>query len=216
MNRNVRVSEYYDLFDVKSSTAAVETKFTKLPDAIKPNNEYNTFRGFNNFPITDDSSSIQPYLNTNSQYVEITGKHKAPQATSSIIVVDNNDLPADILCYPPNISVPYWSKVIFRNFDYKINETDDTKARLIADTTNYDLDVNRTMYPWSASIKEYLPPKYDVIWSAADVSAHRTDPSGNEHVSGDVVSFPLWNVASTDVYKTGTPTADYPTNFPAV
>ena len=117
MTKSIRVNEYYSLFNVHSNMFDV----VNIPNGIMPSNEYNSFHGFNNFPTSDASSSIQPYNVNNSQYQEIVGKYKSPQANSPLFIVDNKDAPADILCYPPNVSVPYWTKIIFRNFDYTIN-----------------------------------------------------------------------------------------------
>lgn len=121
MSKTIRVNEYYDLFDVKdvfggSTTAAP----TNIPNNIKDSNEYNSFRGFSNWEdfiannLTLDT--LHPPNRIPVNIVEISGKYKSPQATSSIKVDENGD----IWCYPPNVSVPYWSRIIFRNFDYNI------------------------------------------------------------------------------------------------
>ena len=121
----VRISEYYDIFDVRTLKASPYTVNNitdkSLPNSIVPTQTTNPFSGFNNFPLTDPSSSIQVYQappNEPSQYRQITGQHKAPQAITNI----NIDEAGNILCYPPNISVPYWNKIIFRNYDYQITD----------------------------------------------------------------------------------------------
>lgn len=220
MTKTIRVNEYYDLFDVKTKRAngplepATEgsNTNTNIPNSIKPNNEYNAFRGFNNFPITDSSSSIQPYKdsnnNVNSQYVEIAGKYKSPQATSSIKVDDNGD----IWCYPPNVSVPYWSRIIFRNFDYKINETSSTKARLVPDKKSYYLNSISYVEPWAPSINEFIPRIVEVEITASDAARQWETPSGTKPSAGTVIECILWG-KNTSIYKTGTP-SNYPDNFP--
>lgn len=114
MTKSIRVNEYYDLFDVRDvSGGSVSEILANLPNNIKDSNEYNSFRGFSNWEdfIANNSTNGTP-----NNIIEISGKHKAPQATSSIKVDENGD----IWCYPPNVSVPYWSRIIFRNFDYNI------------------------------------------------------------------------------------------------
>ena len=218
MSKSIRVNEYYDLFDIKTEAGLSRVSTTNLPTTIKPNNEYNTFHGFNNFPITDDSSSIQPYNAANSQYVQIAGKDKSPQAASSIRIDKNGD----IWCYPPNVSVPYWSRIIFRNFDYNYNNNEEVELMLkqLANVTVVDkFDVNITKFPYSDLVNnnEFSPvPKGITIkWTADDVTNHRIDYHYAEHEEGDEVYFPLWNI-NTNIYKYDISLQDvgYPTNFP--
>ena len=157
-NNIIRVNEYYDLFDVKDVNGTITENLNELPNNIKPNNTYNTFRGFNNFPITDTSSSIQPYNANNSQYQEIAGQHKSPQANSSIRIEDNGD----IWCYPPNVSVPYWSRIIFRNFDYTIKPASSSYTNILAidypfnlDTDNFDFNINGSLADSDTSDNKY-------------------------------------------------------------
>ena len=208
MTKSIRVNEYYDLFDVKDIAGTIINTPTDLPKNIKPNNEYNAFRGFNNFPTSNPSSSIQPYNAANSQYVEITGKYKSPQATSSI-KVDNN---GDIWCYPPNVSVPYWSRIVFRNFDYKINETTQTKNRLVPDKKNYYLTSISYVEPWAPSINEFIPRFVEVEITDNDADNEWETPAGTKPASGDIVECILWG-KNTSIYKTGL-IAAYPENFP--
>lgn len=114
----VRISEYYDIFDVRqaigndgkpaSQTTVKESKAGDLPNNIKDTEQTNPFRGFwndNNFAAGNPNNTTT-----------ITGKHKAPQGITNIDILENGD----IMCYPPNVSVPYWDKIIFRNYDYLV------------------------------------------------------------------------------------------------
>lgn len=220
MTRTIRVNEYYDLFDIKTkrgngpleplSTGSLSN--TNIPDKIRPNNEYNSFRGFSNWKnfkannMTTDTSNPPNLIATD--IVEITGKHKSPQATSSIHVDDNGD----IWCYPPNVSVPYWSRIIFRNFDYKINETSSTKAILVPDKKSYDLNSVSYVEPWAPSINEFIPRTIEVEITENDANNQWETPSGTKPAEGDIVQLILWG-KNTAIYKTGT-VAAYPENFP--
>ena len=111
----VRISEYYDIYDVRidnQNTTLNRTTDRNLPNDIRITYETNPFRGFSNW---DDFAAANPNNN-----VVIEGKHKAPQGVTNIQIDDNGD----IWCFPPNVSVPYWNRIIFRNFDYnyKCNE----------------------------------------------------------------------------------------------
>lgn len=115
MRQVIKVNEYYDLFDIKTilTTTTSEPKtgilenLTNVPTAIKDTHQYNPFRGFWN--NNEYNTQQKAYDNT-----PITGKIKSPQAANSLRIDDNGD----IWCYPPNVSVPYWSRIIFRNYDY--------------------------------------------------------------------------------------------------
>ena len=107
MRQTIRVNEYYDLFDIKTIAGITTEAMTNIPTTIKNTNKTNPFRGFWNFP---DYNTAQKPLDL----IQVTGQQKSSQANSSIRIDENGD----IWCYPPNVSVPYWSKIIFRNFDY--------------------------------------------------------------------------------------------------
>lgn len=173
MTKSIRVNEYYDLFDVKTISSTTSGALTNLPTNIIPNNEYNSFRGFNNFSTSDASSSIQPYNANNSQYQEIAGKHKSPQATSSIRIDENGD----IWCYPPNVSVPYWSRIIFRNFDYNIKS---------------DIDTNNKYYTLLSSIASNTIFKYEYPMIDCDTGSTLVDtaPLPFEYWGKDLTSDP--------------------------
>lgn len=220
MTKSIRVNEYYDLFDVKTKRAdgplepATEgsNTNTNIPNSIKPSNEYNSFRGFSNWEnfrannLTLDTSNPPNLIPVN--IVEITGKHKSPQATSSIKVDENGD----IWCYPPNVSVPYWSRIIFRNFDYKINESSSTKARLVPDKKSYYLNSISYVEPWAPSINEFIPRIIEVEITDNDAANEWETPSGSKPSAGTVIECILWG-KDTSIYKTGTIPA-YPENFP--
>ena len=143
----IRITEYYDCFDVKTSDAGVisSVQNTALPDSIVSNNNTNAFNGFNNFAqdakynignsgfatntlssVDNIGSNYNAAANTGaSDLIVVAGKHKAPQAINSIDIDDNGN----ILCYPPNVSVPYWSRVVFKHFDYEINPSDSYNGR---------------------------------------------------------------------------------------
>lgn len=134
MSRTIRVNEYYDLFDVKKISGTVSNALTNIEDDIRPTNEYNVFSGFSNwenFYENNRTLITPPATYEANNIIEIVGKHKAPQAINAINIVDNLNGPADIYCYPPNVSVPYWNKIIFRNFDYNINPSNGTYAPYI-------------------------------------------------------------------------------------
>lgn len=127
----VRVSEYYDVFDVKKLIANPYTVTTitdrQLPTGITDTNNTNTFNGFSNWSNFSSQSTkpndysgaqtqgtANPANNIQASSVAITGQSKAPQVIANIRIDENGD----IWCYPPNVSVPHWTKVIFRNYDY--------------------------------------------------------------------------------------------------
>lgn len=131
MQSTIRVTEFYDVIDVKntytnatlSSLSTTEiplhTTVVEANKKVVPPSITNTFSGFNNFPIANADSSIQNpnALTPQSQYTAITGQVKAPQAQSNISISEDGA----ITCYPPNVSVPYWNRIIFRTFDYEYN-----------------------------------------------------------------------------------------------
>ena len=120
----VRVNEYYDLFDVKKISNTVSTALTNITDNIENTNTTNPFSGFSNWSDFNDNNktlTTPPATYTPNNQISIVGKHKAPQAINPVHIEDNGD----IWCYPPNVSVPYWNKIIFRNFDYNISVAGD-------------------------------------------------------------------------------------------
>lgn len=108
MKSNVHIVEFYDLFNVsnKSGGRGIE----QVPDNIEDTNRTNTFRGFWN---SDDYNTVQKPIDL----IQIAGQHKSPQETNTLTLNENGD----ILCFPPNVSVPYWNKIIFKNYDYSLS-----------------------------------------------------------------------------------------------
>ena len=140
----VRINEYYDLFDIHieqnpnydpTADPPTEPEYLvsldhtdDLPDDIRSTNQTNPFSGVSNWgqynPQLISTFSTFDSANPNNNVV-ITGKHKAPQAINQLTVDENGD----IWCFPPgNASVPYWNKIIFRNFDYMFNPLNLTKT----------------------------------------------------------------------------------------
>lgn len=117
MRQTIRVNEYYDLFDIKTITTTTAAEpvagtldaLTNVPATIRDTQRTNPFRGFWN----NDQYDTQQKAYDNAP---ITGQIKSPQAQNSLRIDTNGD----IWCYPPNVSVPYWSRIIFRNYDYSI------------------------------------------------------------------------------------------------
>ena len=121
MSRTIRVNEYYDLFDVKKISGTISSDVTNIEDNIENHNTYNEFRGFSNwenFYENNKTLTTPPSTYTANNIIEITGKYKAPQAINTLSI---DETTGDIWCYPPNVSVPYWDRIIFRNFDYSVN-----------------------------------------------------------------------------------------------
>lgn len=122
------ISEYYDLFEINKIAAnntqqninsynlydGVNAPNTHTNAEIIPTNQTNPFIGFwndNNFNAGNPNNNVV-----------VAGKSFSPQAYNNVYVEDDGT----INCFPPNVSVPYWTKIIFRNFDYNINPASDS------------------------------------------------------------------------------------------
>lgn len=176
----VKITEFYDIFDVKIDTSAnpkLSTGMNLLPSTIKGplDPSGNPFSGFNNFPLTDPSSSIQAYNPNASQHQIITGKHKANQAISAIHIESTGD----IYCYPPNVSVPYWDKIIFRTYEYSFNDnaniTTNGIAKALYDTysdkfTNLEVPSIEVTLSSSDKVLQPIPSEYVGKNNSADPS----------------------------------------------
>lgn len=139
MTRSVHVNEYYDLFDVKVVEEEDEEEEVKdvvssdidiVPNDIKDTQMTNPFRGFSNW------SNFK--ANNPNNVSVIKDQVKAPHANNSIHVDQNGD----IWCYPPNVSVPYWTRIIFRNFDYTIKPANTPYTNLLSTKSAFKLDTN--------------------------------------------------------------------------
>ena len=117
MRQTIRVNEYYDLFDIKTLNSVTSQATTNVPSVIPNTEQTNPFRGFWN--DTNYNTAQKPL-----DLITVIDKYKSPQATNSLTIDDKGN----IYCYPPNVSVPYWSKIIFRNYDYTINPNTDTSV----------------------------------------------------------------------------------------
>lgn len=218
MSKSIRVNEYYDLFDVAKPVGenptsylySAATAYTK----IKPNNEYNKFEGFSNWPDFVDNNKTKANGSNDrvlTNTVEIQGKSKSAHAANTLSIDENGD----IWCYPPNVSVPYWSRIIFRNFDYKIQENINALNALVPDTTTYNLNNSVVNLPWSTAINDYLPQYVDVTITETDVSNYWVTPDNETPPAGTIYRFTLWDT-NTSIYKAAESghTAVYPTLFP--
>lgn len=122
MRQTIRVNEYYDLFDIKTVDGTTSSALTNVPATIKDTQMTNPFRGFSNW---DNFNSANP--NNTSP---ITGQIKSAQAQNSLYV----DTDGNIWCYPPNVSVPYWTRIVFRNYDYNFSSSPIGKYATFVDT----------------------------------------------------------------------------------
>ena len=112
-----RVNEYYDLFDVLNATPAQQ--FTgNTGNDIAYSFDTNPFLGFSNGPLTQSTTQVGI-------------KHFAAGAKENIRVDPNGD----IWCFPPDVHVSYWSRVIFRNFDYTVQPAVDSAYKDILGNT---------------------------------------------------------------------------------
>lgn len=175
MRQTIRVNEYYDLFDVKKVTTQQEghepvteykEELTNVPATIKDTQQTNPFRGFwNNEQYNTQQLS---YDNT-----PITGQIKSPQAQNSLRIDDNGD----IWCYPPNVSVPYWSHIIFRNYDYSFSNVPNGNYKDVIDrrsAMSFSWCVPPTTpYVISGSLADYATiPLPEVLWDKDNSDEH--------------------------------------------
>ena len=198
MSRSVRLSEYYDLFDVVVEPDLKTTLNNNdvLNTDIKNMNITNPFHGFSNwqdFKANNQTEDLpdNPGTRIPTNIAVIKGKHFSPQAINTVSI----DEQGNISCYPPNAPVPYWNKVIFRNFDFQFhphNITSNTLPDKYKDmiTTNYlnsyitDSDATKAIYDYDNVPLFLRYPDYrsrsHVIFSACD----KTRNPDIEHVFG--------------------------------
>ena len=101
----IAISEYYDIMNVENGSPSA-FQVDNLPAVIKDGFDKNPFLGFSNGNMTQPTETI-------------SGKMMA-NGINSNISIDND---GNVLCYPPNAYVPYWTRIIFRNFDYTVQPT---------------------------------------------------------------------------------------------
>ena len=199
----MHVSEYYDLFEFnKVDVGSVVSTFNHYDAgqnaAIVPTNQTNPFAGFwndNNFSAGNpDNNDI------------VQGKSFSSLAYNSVYVEDDGT----INCMPPTVSVPYWSKIIFRNFDYNFNNLADLGKFVmsVSNKTNGNFEYVDVDNPTEVvdGVTYPIPEFIDVVY---------TDDDQNkvpEWVAGVVHSYKLWGL-NTAAYKKGNPLT-YPDNFP--
>lgn len=158
----MRVNEYYDLFDVKNTNGTISINpFDGLPTDIRDTQQTNPFRGFSNWADFNAANT------QNTQ--QITGKNKSSQALNSLKILENGD----ILCYPPNVSVPYWSKIIFRNYDYLIqpHQVSGTDSKYKDHVLNYVNSYEQTTLPTFYKDLDASVPIPADLWKKDDSGA---------------------------------------------
>ena len=200
----MHVSEYYDLFEFnKSDALEVSSGFNHYAKgqnaAIIPTDQTNPFAGFwndNNFTAGNPN---------NTDIVQ--GKSFSSLAYNSVYVEDDGT----INCMPPTVSVPYWSKIIFRNFDYnfknlngigKLNTNFDNK------TTGGFTYFNITpplIVTGEATIP--VPEAVDVVYTENDQKYFSGWVAGTSH------RYKLWDTNTADYMRGVGPY--YPDNFPS-
>ena len=153
---SVRVNEYYDVFNVALSAintnvnVGTSTFTESLPNEIVEDGSTNTFRGFSNW-LTDFNSQ-----NPNNNVV-IAGKHKAQQGINNINIDENGN----IYCCPPNVTVPYWSRIIFRNYDYLVQPSESTRYDSILNTYCNKIETLQSPPYYFDNNSNYVPiPEY--------------------------------------------------------
>lgn len=203
----MHVSEYYDLFEFNKSNGGNVLSGLNHYDAgqnaaIIPTDQTNPFAGFWN----DNNFSAGNPNNTDI----VQGKSFSSLAYNSVYVEDDGT----INCMPPTVSVPYWSKIIFRNFDYNFNNLDGASdfnpqfgnvtignfAYKVAEYPTQTLQPTEITFP----IPEFVDVKY-------------TENDQNhfpEWVAGTSHEYKIWDTR-TDDYIRGDP-GHYPDNFPSL
>ena len=201
----MHVSEYYDLFEFNKSnggevSSALNHYAKDQNAAIIPTNQTNPFAGFwndNNFSAgSPDNNDI------------VQGKSFSSLAYNSVYVEDDGT----INCMPPTVSVPYWSKIIFRNFDYNFNNLDDVSkfSTQFGNSTTGTFIYGDTVLP-SIKYVDVTSPVPEFI------NVEYTENDQNHFagwVAGTVHKYRLWGV-DVSSYKKGEP-PELPENFPHI
>ena len=199
----MHVSEYYDLFEFNTNIVRPQlNKYDMSKNAaIVPTNETNPFVGFWN----DDNFNAGNPNNIDT----VQGKAFSPLTYNNVYIEDDGT----INCIPPTVSVPYWSKIIFRNFDYSFNNLNNLtpSSKLHAPFGNTivgGIDFVNIDNPDHIVDGFRLPvPKFvNVVYTEND------EIKVPDWVAGDNEKYKLWGV-NTAIYKKGNPSI-YPDNFP--
>ena len=201
----MHVSEYYDLFEFNKSDRGNVSSDLNHYDAgqnaaIIPTNQTNPFAGFWN----DNNFSAGHPNNTDI----VQGKSFSSLAYNSVYVEDDGT----INCMPPTVSVPYWSKIIFRNFDYNFNNLDGVSkfTTQFGNVTTGNFIYSDTTLPMIkyGEVTSPVPEFVDVEYTVNDQNHFA------EWVAGTVHKYQLWGV-DVATYKKGTP-PELPDNFPHI
>ena len=232
MQSTIRVTEYYDVFDVKTpsnNTDRTQVQNTAIPNNVVIDNVTNPFSGFSNWDNFDTNNtvafnnSVAPNTGTNmiESNVVVTGKFKAPQAINSIEVLDNGD----IYCYPPNVGVPYWDRIIFKHFDYMVDVDNASKYKTMVQAhwiNKYEQKLSKSdgtagPNPVTSNIFDYsnvplfvkfdlYPSRSKVVYSSSDkYNSNNTDIEyrfGAPHGSMSPIKLNLSLSASASVRNT--------------
>lgn len=201
----MHVSEYYDLFEFnKSNGGDVSSGLNHYEKdqnaAIIPTNQTNPFAGFwndNNFTAGNPN---------NTDIVQ--GKSFSSLAYNSVYVEDDGT----INCMPPTVSVPYWSKIIFRNFDYNFNNLDGVSkfTTQFGNITTGGFNYSNTTLPLivTGEVTSPVPEFVDVVYTENDQNYF----SG--WVAGTSQRYKLWDTNTADYMRGVGPF--YPDNFPSL
>lgn len=201
----MHVSEYYDLFEFNKSNGGDVSSglnhYEKDQNAtIIPTNQTNPFAGFWN----DNNFSAGNPNNTDI----VQGKSFSSLAYNSVYVEDDGT----INCMPPTVSVPYWSKIIFRNFDYNFNNLDGVSkfSTQFGNVTTGNFTYSSTSLPLIryTDVTSPVPEFINVVYTANDQAHFPEWVAGTEH------RYRLWGV-DVATYKKGEP-PQLPENFPHI
>ena len=192
--KEIRVNEYYDLFDVKWNSGEGENQLINndgLYNSIEQTYTTNPFVGFNNFEQTNPLSSVSNLgVNYNSaantgtahDLIRIVGKSNASHALNSLSIDDEGN----IFCYPPPcFGVSHWDKIIFRNFDFTVQpKYNSTYKKLLDENYTYSyendpqliVDDNNNRIP----LPEYTTGDNGITYKLWD-----TNQSTNTHINAN-------------------------------
>ena len=201
----MHVSEYYDLFEFNKSNGGDVASGLNHYDAdqnaaIIPTNQTNPFAGFWN----DNNFSGGNPNNTDI----VQGKSFSSLAYNSVYVEDDGT----INCMPPTVSVPYWSKIIFRNFDYNFNNLDNVSkfTTQFGNVTTGGLTYSNTTLPQivTGEVTSPVPEFVDVVYTENDQNYFSGWVAGTSH------RYELWDTNTANYMRGVGPY--YPTYFPSL